>query len=147
LVLPPWHHAVMSATTTLDLLKRYYAAFNRGDNEEMLTLLSDGVIHDINQGGRETGKAAFRAFLSRMQTCYREQLIDLSYCVSHDGSRAAAEYVVLGTYEQADSGLPAASGQEYKLPGAAFFAVEGGQITRVTNYYNLSDWLRQVGAH
>ena len=60
--------------------------------------------------------------------------------------RAAAEYVVEGTYLVADEGLPAARGQTYALPGGAFFEIAGGQITRVTNYYNLQDWLKQVGA-
>ena len=66
-----------------------------------------------------------------------------------DGTRAAAEYVVHGEYLVADEGLPAARGQRYVLPGGAFFEIEfgeagAGRITRVTNYYNLQDWLRQV---
>jgi steroid delta-isomerase-like uncharacterized protein len=64
--------------------------------------------------------------------------------VSADGARAAAEYVVLGTYKATDEGLPPASGQTYRLPGGAFFSIEAGRIARVTNYYNLQDWLRQV---
>ncbi|MBZ0222866.1 MAG: isopropylmalate/homocitrate/citramalate synthase, partial [Dokdonella sp.] len=31
-------------------------------------------------------------------------------------------------------------------PGGAFFEIHDGRITRVSNYYNLQDWLRQVGA-
>ena len=49
-----------------------------------------------------------------------------------------------GEYLAADEGLPPARGQRYVLPGGAFFEVAGGQIRRVTNYYNLTDWLRQV---
>jgi hypothetical protein len=30
------------------------------------------------------------------------------------------------------------------LPGGAFFEIENGFITRVTNYYNLQDWIAQV---
>ena len=41
-------------------------------------------------------------------------------------------------------GLPPARGQRYVLPGGAFFEIEKGCITRVTNYYNLQDWVRQV---
>ena len=32
----------------------------------------------------------------------------------------------------------------YVLPGGAFFAIRDGLIARVTNYYNLEDWLAQV---
>lgn len=127
------------------LVERYYEAFNRGDTEAMLALLADDVAHDINQGEREVGVAAFRAFLGRMARAYRETLRDVVVMASADGTRAAAEYVVHGTYLTTDEGLPEARGQTYVLPGGAFFAIAGGRITRVTNYYDLADWLRQVG--
>jgi steroid delta-isomerase-like uncharacterized protein len=100
----------------------------------------------VNQGGRQQGKSAFRAFAARMSRCYREKIVDVSITASPDGSRAAAEYVVLGTYLEADEGLPPAHGQTYELAGGAFFEVQGGRVTRVTNYYNVEDWLRQVRA-
>jgi steroid delta-isomerase-like uncharacterized protein len=129
-----------------ELLLRYYTAFNRADWEGMLSCLSDDVRHDVNQGPRETGREAFRDFLSRMQRCYREQLRDIVVMANADGSRAAAEYVVHGEYLVADEGLPPAQGQRYVLPGGAFFEISDGHICRVTNYYNLDNWLAQVRA-
>ena len=131
---------------TQELIRRYYTAFNAGDWNAFFGLLSDDVAHDINQGGRETGIAAFRAFIDRMNLSYREQIADIVISVSEDGARAAAEYLVLGTYLKTDEGLPEARGQTYRLPGGAFFEVRGGKVARVSNYYNLQDWLRQVGA-
>jgi steroid delta-isomerase-like uncharacterized protein len=110
----------------------------------MLALLSDDVAHDLNQGPRETGRAAFAQFLQRMQASYREQLHDIVVLVSPDGSRAAAEYVVHGQYLASDAGLPEARGQKYVLPGGAFFELRDGRIQRVSNYYNLQDWIAQV---
>jgi steroid delta-isomerase-like uncharacterized protein len=130
--------------TTTELIQSYYAAFNAADWEGMLTLLSDDVSHDVNESAREGGKAAFRVFLERMNRCYRERIEPLEVMVNADGSRAAAEYVVSGTYLQTDAGLPEARGQSYRLPGGAFFEVRDGRIARVTNYYNLQDWVRQV---
>lgn len=127
------------------LVQTYYATFNRGDREAMLALLTDDVVHDINQGGTETGRAAFRAFLERMDRCYREQVTDLVVMATADGCRAAAEFVILGAYLAADEGLPPATGQSYRLPVGAFFELRDGRVARVTNYYNLGDWLRQVG--
>jgi steroid delta-isomerase-like uncharacterized protein len=49
-----------------ELIEAYYLAFNRGDWDGMLALLADDVVHDINQGGREVGVAAFRAFLAAL---------------------------------------------------------------------------------
>jgi steroid delta-isomerase-like uncharacterized protein len=131
---------------TRSLIENYYDAFNRGDWDTMLGLLDDDVVHDLNQGSRERGRDAFRAFLARMDRCYAERLSDVVVMASADGARAAAEYVVHGTYKVADEGLPPAQGQSYVLPGGAFFDVRDGRITRVTNYYNVQDWLAQVGA-
>ena len=65
--------------------------------------------------------------------------------VTQDGLRAAAEYVVHGEYLHTDEGLPPADGQTYALPGGAFFDIRDDRIARVTNYYNLDDWIAQVG--
>lgn len=131
---------------TVEVIRAYYEAFNRGDREGMLALLAEGVAHDVNQGGRETGKDAFRRFLAHMDRCYREELTDIVLMASADGQRAAAEFTVHGTYLATDEGLPEAKGQTYVLPAGAFFEVrEDGLIARVTNHYNLKDWLRQIG--
>ncbi len=131
-------------TAAVQLIDRYYKAFNAGDWEAFFVLLSDDVVHDINQGGREAGKQAFRAFIERMNRSYREQIVDIQVMVNAEGTRAASEYTVLGTYLATDTGLPEARGQTYKLPGGAFFEIKDGKVARVTNYYNLEDWLKQV---
>jgi steroid delta-isomerase-like uncharacterized protein len=88
------------------ILTAYYEAFHREDHEAMLELLDSDVIHYINQDASEQGIPAFRAFLLRMQHCYRERLENIVIMTSADGSRAAAEFVVHGTYLTADEGLP-----------------------------------------
>lgn len=135
----------MSQQDTIQLITNYYAAFNRGDWESMLAHLTDDVAHDLNQGPRETGREAFRAFLARMDRSYSERLEDIVVSTTPDGARAAAEYVVHGTYKADDEGLPPAKGQKYVLPGGAFFDIRDGRLARVTNYYNLQDWIAQVG--
>ena len=130
----------------VSLLSRYYEAFNAGDHPGMLSLLTSDVAHDANQGARETGKDRFAAFLARMDRCYSEQLEDLVIFADETGTRAAAEFIVVGTYCGTDDGLPPATGQTYRLPAGAFFTLRDGHIARVTMYYNLTDWLRQVGS-
>ena len=62
-----------------------------------------------------------------------------------DGSSAAATGCpAYEVYLASDAGLPRAEGQIYVLPVGAFFAIRDGRITRVTNYYNLENWLAQV---
>jgi steroid delta-isomerase-like uncharacterized protein len=134
----------MRRMTTTALVTAYYAAFNAHDMPVFLALLTDDVVHDINQGPRQVGKAAFAAFMLKMNRCYREQLTDIVVMQSPDGTRAAAEFVVHGEYLATDEGLPEASGQTYTLPAGAFFEIANGRIARVSNYYNLPDWLAQV---
>lgn len=134
----------MTPESSRQLIEQYYAAFNRGDMEQFLSLLTDDVIHDINQGQRETGRDTFAAFMQRMNRNYREKLVEITIMVNADGSRAAAEFIVLGEYLATDEGLPPARGQTYRLPAGAFFEIRGGKVARVTNYYNLNDWIAQV---
>ncbi|WP_374090306.1 ketosteroid isomerase-related protein [Methylomicrobium lacus] len=130
---------------SIKLIQNYYAAFNAGDMDTFLSLLTDDVIHDINQGKREIGKDAFKQFMACMNHNYKEQLVDMVIMASEDGKRAAAEFVVLGEYLQTDEGLPAANGQKYRLPAGAFFDIRDNKVARITNYYNLNDWIAQVG--
>jgi steroid delta-isomerase-like uncharacterized protein len=135
-----------SASEAARLIESYYATFNVGDREAMLALLTDDVIHDINQGTTETGKNTFRTFLQRMDRSYREEVTELTIMPHESGSHAAAEFYILGTYLSTDEGLPPATGQTYRLRVGAFFDIREGKIARVTNYYNLEDWLRQIEA-
>ncbi|GEM45755.1 ketosteroid isomerase-related protein [Deinococcus cellulosilyticus] len=128
----------------MSLIEQYYAAFNARDWDTFFSLVHEDVVHDLNQGPREVGLEAFKAFMERMNRSYSEKLRDIQVMYSQDGTRAAAEYVVDGTYLADDEGLPAATGQTYSLPGGAFFEIENGKIRRITNCYNLTDWIRQV---
>lgn len=136
----------MSNQAALALIERYYAAFNAGLPEGMLALVSDDVEHRVNEGATRIGKAKFAEFCGHMGVSYRETLKDITLFATPDGARAAAEFTVHGDYLTTDPGLPEAKGQRYILPAGAFFTLEDGQITRITTFYNLSDWVAQVSA-
>ena len=126
------------------VIEQYYQNFNRADYEGMLALLSDNVLHEPSQGEARHGKQKFREFLQHMERCYRELVIDPVIMTSNDKRRAAAEFMLEGSYLQTDDGLPAANGQQYRLRVGAFFELADGRITRVSNHYNLQDWMRQI---
>ena len=128
----------------IELVLSYYDAMNRHDPAGVLALLAEDVVHELNQGPREVGKAAFAAFLERIEGCYRERLTDIVVLASPDGLRAAAEYMVHGEYVADDIGMPPARGQRYQMPGAAFFELRDGRIRRVSDHYNLQEWFSQV---
>lgn len=125
-------------------IEAYYGAFNRGDIDGMLATLHDDFFHHVNEGATRLGKAAFAEFCHHMSATYRENLTDMVIFANPDGTRGAAEFVVNGTYLKTDPGLPEARSQQYVLPAGGFFSLKDGLITRVTTYYNLQDWIRQV---
>ncbi len=128
----------------IDLIQRYFRAFNEGGRDAFLALLTEDVEHHLNQGGIETGVSAFREFMQRMDRCYAERIEDLVIMADESGTRAAAEFTVHGRYLAQDDGLPPATGQTYTLPAGAFFTLRDGRVGRVSMYYNLQDWLLQV---
>ena len=139
----------MSRDEAERLVRDYYDVFNSGDRPRFLALLAGDVVHDISQGGREIGRAAFAAFMQRMDRCYRERIENLAVMSDATGSRAAAEFVVRGVYVATDPDLPDgiahAAGQTYALPAGAFFTLRNGKVARISNHYNFGEWARQVG--
>ena len=131
------------------LVRAYYDAFNRGgDRTAMLDMLTEDLAHDVSQGGRETGREAFGRFMAHMDRCYAETLRDIVVMVEATGTRAAAEFVVHGTYLATDPGVPAgtapARGQAYVIPAGAFLTLRDGKVARVATHYNLSNWVSAV---
>ncbi len=126
------------------IVREYFDAFNKGDVPGMLACLSDDVAHHVNEGQVREGKELFRTFCEHMNRCYREELTEIVIFEAERGTRAAAEFIVNGTYLETDDGLPEANGQKYRLPAGSFFSLENGQLTREVTYYKLADWTRQV---
>jgi steroid delta-isomerase-like uncharacterized protein len=130
---------------SVQIIEAYYRSFNARDYVGMLALLDDDVVHEINEGAREVGKGLFSAFLERMDRGYREQITELVVMSEPGAVRFAAEFIVIGEYLKTAPGMPEAHGQSYELAAGAFFELDDGIIQRVTSYYNLRDWLQQVG--
>jgi steroid delta-isomerase-like uncharacterized protein len=129
---------------SLAIVKQYYQYFNQQNWEGMLSLLSDDIRHEVNQGEPRIGKALYRSFLQHMDECYQEQLEEMVFLSEPSHSRVACEFVVNGVYKKTDGDFIEAKGQKYVLPAGAFLALENGKITRVTTYYNLTLWLKLV---
>jgi len=128
----------------MNIVQTYFDAFNAGDTQAMLACLTEDVAHHVNEGQVRVGKELFAEFCAHMERCYKETLTELVVFISEDETRAAAEFMVNGTYLVTDEGLPEANGQTYRLPAGSFFTLNDGKIARVTTYYNLADWVQQV---
>ncbi len=129
---------------TREAVEAYVAAFNGKDAEGLLALLSEHVVHDVNEGATEAGKDRFRAFKAGMDAAFEERLEDVCVMVNGAGDRACAEFVVRGRYLGTVAGFPEARGQSYVIPACAIFEVREGLIQRVTSYYNLRAWIDAI---
>jgi steroid delta-isomerase-like uncharacterized protein len=127
----------------MHIIENYYQAFNEKKWQEMLSLLDENVIHEINESSAVQGKNEFTSFLKIMDEAYDERLTDM--IIFSNGNRCAAEFICHGVYKKSQPGLPPAKGQKYSLRVGCFFELKNNKITRITNYYNLNNWLKQVG--
>jgi steroid delta-isomerase-like uncharacterized protein len=128
--------------TTRELITAYFDAFNRHDAEALLSILSDDVVHEINEGPTEVGIERFRAFKAHMDEAYREQIKDMVIMV--EGDRGCCDFICEGTYMKTDAGLPEAKNQTYVIPGCAIFTCQNGKITKIASYYNLKNWISAI---
>lgn len=136
----------LNKVDTAQIIRQYYRLFNEQDLDGFLALLTNDVVHEISQGVTQVGKETFRQFMLHMNHCYAERVYDLEVMTNPNGNRAAAEFMLEGRYLQTDGALPTAKGQNYTLRVGAFFVLRDGLIARVSNHYNLQDWLAQVSA-
>ena len=82
--------------------------------------------------------------MNRVNRNYDEQISDLVIMFDESRKKAAAEFMVEGRYLESELALPEAKGQYYKIKGGTFFELQDDLIVRVTSYYNLAEWVKQV---
>lgn len=133
------------AADTKQLIQAYYDALNKKDMQQFFAIMDPNVIHDINQGDSEKGKAKFKKFMQKVNNSFDEKLSNIIIMISEDGKHAAATWIDHGVYYKDYPGLDVkAKNQKYVLSGGHFFEIRNGAISRVTTYYNATDFLKQI---
>lgn len=115
----------MSEKQAADLVRRFIEAMNARDGAAVAALLTDDVAHDRPDGSREIGADAYRAWLARRIAPSDEVLADVAILTGEGGGRAAAEFTRRGRN---------ADGAAYSKPGGIFFDIDGGRISRISDY-------------
>ena len=125
----------------MDLIDRYFAAWNAHDPEAIVACFTDeGTFEDPTTGGPITGSAiaetANDLFVGFPDVSFNDIRIERS------PSSAAAQYVMRGTNTGATS-LGPPSGRVGTLPGADFFTWDPGRdlLTSVRGYWDLVGFL------
>lgn len=120
-------------------------AINRRDPDAAAAFYApDADFTDAGTGqraqGRDAIRDAFKAFLAMSTDLTIEKTNILS-----DGTWFATEWVMTGAHTGDIPGLPA-TGRSFHVVGAGVGEVRDGLIVHATEYWNMADFLGQVGA-
>lgn len=134
----------MSSDLANSLVQNYYKTFVAKDLSGFLALLTEDVVHEINQGPTEKGKTQFKTFMEDHFSHGDQCVDDLIVFSSPDGKYATSRFNCSGKYMKTVEGYPPANGQFWKIPVVTYFEIRDDRISHVAVYYNLKDWINQV---
>ena len=122
----------------------YLDTWNAHDAAAAISFMADDVVYqDFAVGERLKGVAAVRAFMEGMETTFSS---DYRFEPGTVVGEHPLEWTMVGTDDRADSdrGLPA-TGRSFRIPGVSVGRVRDGRIVENRDYWNLADYLQQVG--
>jgi len=133
------------ATDTEKMMSGYLAAVNEHDLEKMLTFFTDDAVYDCMPMGKlSRGKKEIKDFFSNTFTSFPDFKIEMKSAFMA-GDKGAGEWVMSGTFAQSTTpGVPA-TGKKFSVRGSTINEFREGKISRNTNYWNLAEFLQQVG--
>ena len=122
----------------------YAAAWNSHDTEKMVSFFTDdSVYEDLGIGKIKRGKEELRAFINGFFATFPDHNFEVkSSFIS--GDWYCAEWVWSGTHKGDIPGLPA-TGKRFSIRGVSVGELKEGKIKRNSDYYNLMDFLKQIG--
>ena len=129
-------------------MQRYLDAWNSRDVDGVLAFFSDDVVlADLPLGDQVHGLTAAREFVSRIMTAHSSDFRrQLGRLVVDDGTTYAFEFSETGTNDLAAPGsrFPA-TGRPVQRSVVSIGRIHDGRITEHKDYWDLTDYLRQVG--
>ena len=136
--------APSTSTDPRVLFSSFVDAWNGHDYAVLDTLVAaDAIDEDLARGFRGIGPDGFKA--SMRQTL--ATIPDLNWkpsMVMVDSFKLTAEWTLAGSYT-GDTPQGPVQARRFTIRGASVVITNGRRITRLTNYYNLVDFYRQVG--
>jgi steroid delta-isomerase-like uncharacterized protein len=136
------------AETPARWMQRYLDAWNARDVDGVVGFMSeDVVLADMPLGDHVHGLAAARAFVARIMSAYSSDFRrQLGRLVVDDGTTYAFEFREIGTNDLAlPGGRFPATGRPFELAVVSIGRVRAGKIVEHRDYWDLIDYLRQVG--
>jgi steroid delta-isomerase-like uncharacterized protein len=121
------------------------AAWNAHDVEKIASFYTEDCIkEDVALGTSTRGKEEMNALHHRVFAAFPDLHIELT-SYFHTDEWAASEWIMSGTYSHQLPGMPPATGRSFSLRGSTIMKLQGGRISRVSDYWNLLSFLEQLG--
>ena len=136
-----------NTTVTSDLsvlLHAWTDAVNEHDPDKAVSYVSEDVVFtNVGTGERHLGREATRADIANLLTMYSQVHFEVvGEVIGED--RWTKEWVLTGVHTGDVPGLPA-TGKPFRLLGSGVATVRDGLIVDLTEYWNMADFLAQVG--
>jgi steroid delta-isomerase-like uncharacterized protein len=120
------------------------AAWNSHDTEKTISFYTDDIVYeDLAFGQIKRGKEELRALVNSTFAMVPDTNFEVkSSFIS--GDWFCSEWVWSGTHKGNMPGLPA-TGKRFSIRGVSVGELKEGKIKRNSDYYNLMDFLKQIG--
>ena len=126
------------------ILDAWASAWSAHDLQRVLSLFTDDCIYeDVALGVVNRGKDQLRAFGDAFLAGVPDLKVELKESFATE-NRAAVEWVMSGTHSGDLPGMPA-TGRAFSIRGSTVCELEGGEIRRNSDYWDLSGFLKQLG--
>jgi len=129
------------------VVEDYAAAWSaERDVEKLVSFFADDGVYETLAGTLvHRGKEQLRAFFQSGKDSFPDEVVQLS-SVLVSGDRFAIEGIMMGTLTTRYYNFPA-TGKRFSVPLAVIGQLDpdNGKIKRVTTYFDLATFLRQVG--
>ena len=126
-------------------MQDYFTAWDTHDADGVVSFMAeDATYEDLALGATHTGHAAIRAFVVEAEEFSKDfRMKQVSEQAS--GESYAFEWEMYGTHTGEGGGLPATN-KPYRIRGVSVGRLDGaGKIKQNRDYWNMADFLVQVG--
>ena len=124
----------------------YLNAWSSHDSEQIVSFMApDATYTDVALGQAHRGRADIAAWIEHMVPEFSSNYSFEPVYEHVTDSAYVLEWVMKGTHDGSSPQLPA-SGRQFAIHGASVGELEGGVIRRNTDYWNMLEFLVQIGA-
>ena len=133
------------STDPKSVVMDWTATLNRHDPDAAATYVSDDcVFTNVGTGRHAEGRPAVRNEFAALLARWSDVHID-TINILVDGGRFTKEWTLTGVHSGDLPGLPA-TGRSFRIRGAGVGQIRDGKIIELTEYWNMAEFLTQVGA-